>query len=135
MSHSHEHLTDVNTRRLRVSASEWSVVVAWDYPGATLLRVRILRSRDGFAAGPCDGGRPGREVELVYEGDTGSFHDTAVSPRTTYRYTVFARAPGDEWTLWARLRVRTARPRALGLRSLAWRLAGVRLRRTRLPRR
>ena len=111
MSHVHEHLTDVNTHRLCMSASDRAVVVAWDYPGATLLRVRILRSRRAFATGPDDAGRPGGEIMLVYDGESGSYHDLDVSPRTTYRYTVFARADGGEWTLWARRRVRTARRR------------------------
>ena len=65
------------------------------------------------------GTRPGRTTHsgpasiscLVYDGDSGSFRDTDVTPRATYHYTVFARAERGPWTMWARRTVRTARPR------------------------
>jgi hypothetical protein len=133
VSHAQQHITDVNVRRLHVSSTERSVLFAWDYPGSTLLQVRILRSETGFAAGPDDAARPGGGQRLVYEGDAGSFRDLDVTARTVYRYTVFARAEGGEWTPWARRTVRAARPRAFRLRLLAarWRAATARTFRTR----
>ena len=90
MSHATEHITDVRVRRLRVSSRERAIVFGWDYPGATLLEVRILRSSSGFADGPDDAERPVSGQELVYQGVTGSFRDTAVTPGETYCYTVYA---------------------------------------------
>jgi hypothetical protein len=119
VSHARQHITDVNVRRLHVNSTEGSVLFAWDYPGSTLLHVRILRSGSGYAAGPDDGQRPGLDQLAVYEGDTGSFRDAQVTRRTTYHYTVFARAEGGPWTLWARRTVCTARPRFLRLRLMA----------------
>jgi hypothetical protein len=119
VSHAGQHITNVNVRRLHVNSTERSVLFAWDYPGSTLLRVRILRSGSAHAAGPDDARRPGLDQLLVYDGDTGSFRDTDVKPRATYHYTVFARAEGGPWTMWARRTVRAARPRWLWPRVIA----------------
>jgi hypothetical protein len=122
VSHDQEHITDVHVYRLHVGSTEQSVLFAWDYPGSTLLQVRILRSQARLAAGPDDATAASGEQRVVYEGDTGSFRDLAVTPRVLYHYAVFARAEGEQWTLWARRSVRTARPRAPRLRFLAARL-------------
>ena len=119
VSHAQEHITDVHVRRLHVSSMESSVLFAWDYPGSTLLRVRILRSEARPATGPDDAALPDGGRRLVYEGDTGSFRDTDVTARAVYHYAVFARAEGGEWTLWARRSVRAARPRVPRLCFLA----------------
>jgi len=134
VSHAQEHITDVNVRRLHVGGTEHYVLFAWDYPGSTLLRVRILRSEAHPATGPHDADLPGAAQRLVYEGDTGSFRDTDVTARAVYHYTVFARADGGAWTLWARRSVRATRPRAPRLRFLAarWRAALARTGRGRL---
>jgi hypothetical protein len=102
--HEREHLTDVNVRRLRAAAGAAHVTIAWDYPGATLLEVRILRSEAGFAesadaAGASaqaggeagGGGRAPAQQALVYSAASGSFRDTDVRVGATYYYTVFAR--------------------------------------------
>ncbi len=101
------------------------MLFAWDYPGSTLLQVRILRSKRGYAAGPDDAQRPGLGHLVVYDGDSGSFRDTDVTPETAYHYTVFARAEGDPWTLWARRTVRAARPRWVRLRTALARSGGM----------
>jgi hypothetical protein len=133
VSHAQEHITDVHVRRLHVSSTERSVLFAWDYPGSTLLQVRILRSQTSPAASPDDAAVPGGEQRIVYEGDTGSFRDLDVTARAVYHYAVFARAEGDEWTRWACRSVRAARPGAPRLRLLAarWRAALARTFRTR----
>jgi hypothetical protein len=117
MSHASEHVTDTTVFRLRVSPGPAAITFGWDYPGATLLRVRILRSQTGFSetAGATDGtddveaagarrgaaGTKNREggwrrrscptQSVVYDDVTGSFRDTDVVAGTTYYYTVFAR--------------------------------------------
>ena len=127
MSHAREHLTDVNRRRLRVGASERGIVFGWDYPGSTLLDVRILRSRQGYASSADEADRVGSGQLVVYEGCRGCFRDRAVQPKTVYWYTVYARdafrnTEEGRWVLWARLRLRTARPRFPRLRPAALRL-------------
>ena len=98
MSHADEVITDVNRRRVLTRAHEDSFAIAWDYPGRTLLEVRILRSSEGPAASSDDG--PDQGQELVYQDVTGSFRDAGLPPGAPYHYTVFARHPGDAWVRW-----------------------------------
>lgn len=98
VSHADEVITDVNRRRVMVRAHDDSFTIAWDYPGRTLLEVRILRSTEGPAESADDA--PGRGQELVYEDVTGSFRDACLLPDQPYFYTVFARRPGGEWVRW-----------------------------------
>ena len=107
--------TDVNVYRLRLAALPDGIVVfGWDYPGSTLLRVRILRT--GAAPAPENSGaaapapddsvatRPEPDArapwQLVYDGDTGSFRDRVVKPGRAYHYAVFARDGDGPWVLW-----------------------------------
>jgi len=107
--------TDVSVFRLRLApVADGSVVFGWDYPGSTLLRVRILRT--GAAPAPENSGaaapapddsvatRPEPDArapwQLVYDGDTGSFRDRVVKPGRAYHYAVFARNGTDPWVLW-----------------------------------
>jgi hypothetical protein len=150
-SHSSQHLTDVHTRRFFARAGDATIAFGWDYPGSTLLQVRILRSESGFARDA--GGGAGQVV--VYDDVTGSFHDTGLHNGTDYSYTVFARAAGEsgetraagesveahesgeageaghEWARWGERRLR---PEAQGAGETAsfadrCRAAGSRLRR------
>jgi hypothetical protein len=98
--HSTHHITDVRTRRVVSRAGDGAVVIAWDYPGSTLLEVRILRSTAGHALSAGDEARDGSGQALVYHDVTGSFRDEGLQNGTTYRYTVFARHPGGEWVHW-----------------------------------
>jgi hypothetical protein len=98
VSHAEEVITDVNRRRVLARGHEDSFTIAWDYPGRTLLEVRILRSAGGPAASADDGRDQGQE--LVYQDVTGSFRDTCLPPDQSYFYSVFARHPGDEWVPW-----------------------------------
>ena len=98
MSHADEVITDVNRRRVLTRAHEDGFTIAWDYPGRTLLEVRILRSSEGPAASSDDGRDEGQE--LVYQDVTGSFRDTGLSLGQSNFYTVFARHPGEEWVRW-----------------------------------
>jgi hypothetical protein len=96
VSHADEVITDVNRRRVLARAHDDGFTVAWDYPGRTLLEVRILRSAEGFAASAeAQAGQ-----ELVYQDVTGSFRDSGLQPGRPYFYTVFARHPGGAWVRW-----------------------------------
>ena len=119
--------TDVSVFRLRLApVADGSVVFGWDYPGSTLLRVRILRTaavaaealaadatepdsgvaRPRLADAAVNASLPGPEADagspwqLVYDADTGSFRDRGVEQGRAYRYAVFARNGTDPWVLW-----------------------------------
>ena len=97
MSHADEVITDVKRRRVLARAHEDGITIAWDYPGRTLLEVRILRSPVAPAASADDAGEG---QEIVYQDVTGSFRDTGLSPEQPCFYTEFARHPGDAWVRW-----------------------------------
>jgi hypothetical protein len=100
MGHDTEHVTDPRVYRLHASTSPQGVVLAWDYPGSTLLEVRIQRSEVGFAEEPYRGSGHDKlddDQDVVYDGDTGSFHDRTVEPGKTYYYTVWARPLPRGW--------------------------------------
>jgi len=109
--------TSVHVYRLRLAPlADGGVVFAWDYPGSTLLRVRILRA----PAGPDQAATPAAALEagaaaavvpepepdsgtswqVVYDGDTGSFRDRGLPAASAWRYAVFARDGDGPWTLW-----------------------------------
>jgi hypothetical protein len=98
VSHADEVITDVNRRRVLTRAHEDGFTIAWDYPGRTLLEVRILRSSARSARTADDG--PSQGQELVYHDVTGSFRDSGLPPGRGYFYTVFARHPGGDWVRW-----------------------------------
>ena len=102
--HSKRVETSVDVYRLRVaSLAGGTVVFAWDYPGSTLLRVRILRVAAGALP---DAGEPNPEPggaspwRLVYDADTGSCRDGGLPAGSAWRYAVFARDGDGPWTLW-----------------------------------
>ena len=98
MSHADEVITDVNTRRLFAHVEDEHITFGWDYPGRTLLEVRILRSEQRLAASADDGADQGQQI--VYQDVTGSFRDTGLRSDRPFFYTVFARQPGGEWVRW-----------------------------------
>jgi hypothetical protein len=98
VSHADEVITDVTRRRVLARANADNFTIAWDYPGRTLLEVRILRSSEGPAASAADGVDEGQEI--VYQDVTGTFRDTGLPPDQRYFYSVFARHPGDAWVRW-----------------------------------
>lgn len=104
-SHADQTVTDLRVRRVSVASGAGYAALGWDYPGATLLEVRIVRSEREFAREPDD---PARAVSqhIAYQGSAGSYRDTAVQAGETYYYTIFARHPGQlEWLLWERFKV------------------------------
>lgn len=105
--------TDVNVYRLRLAALPGGVVAfGWDYPGSTLLRVRIARAPAGDdesaanAAGRPVVARPsveppdGGDWRVVYDAETGSFRDRDLPAGSRWRYAVYARDGDGPWTLW-----------------------------------
>jgi hypothetical protein len=110
VSHSTEHITDPRVYRLRVAALPEAVVFAWDYPGATLLEVRIVRSREGFARDPDDPARPSGQ-RIVFQGVAGSFRDQDIEAGRRYFYTIYARRQGErQWAAWDRKRIVAGKP-------------------------
>jgi hypothetical protein len=115
--HSTQHLTDVRTRRVYASSGDGYAAIGWDYPGSTLLEVRILRSDHGFAPS-ADGGafEAGGGVAaaagqtVVYHDVSGSFRDAGLQNGRPYYYTVFARHPGREWVRWGGYELRPGLP-------------------------
>jgi hypothetical protein len=115
-SHSTQHLTDVHTRRVYARAGDGCATFGWDYPGSTLLQVRILRSEQSFAcdaeAGGARGVEGGAGQVVVYDDVTGSFRDSGLRNGTQYFYSVFAREAGGsgeaagEWLRWSELKLR-----------------------------
>jgi len=98
VSHADEVITDVHRRRVMARAHGGSFTIAWDYPGRTLLEVRILRSSERPAASADDASDEGQEI--VYQGVTGSYRDAGLAHHQPCFYTVFARHPGEEWVRW-----------------------------------
>ncbi len=107
MSHADEVITDVRRRRVVASDRDDMFTLAWDYPGRTLLEVRILRSGERAAASADEGPAQGQEV--VYQGVTGSFRDGPLLPGRPCHYAVFARHPGAEWMRWGEYSVSAGR--------------------------
>ncbi len=103
----------MNVYRLRLAALPTGVVFGWDYPGSTLLRVRIVRGAAGDAERAAPGRRRGRRVaapdpELARR-CTGGWSTTPIparsaiatcAPATRWRYAVFARDGDGPWVLW-----------------------------------
>ena len=114
--HSTQHLTDVGTRRVYASVGDGYAAIGWDYPGSTLLEVRILRSDRGFAVaavGLPEAGGDGASAAgqtVVYDDVTGSFRDRGLRNGCSYFYTVFARHPNGEWVRWAEYALRPGMP-------------------------
>jgi hypothetical protein len=116
--HSTQHLTDPGVHRVRAGTGDGLVVLGWDYPGSTLLQVRILRS-EREAARDAEGGA-GQEV--VYDDVTGSFRDRAVENGRDCVYSVFARdVTGGDWVPWGEYRLRPGQARGGSVRAVAGR--------------
>ncbi|MCX6363852.1 MAG: hypothetical protein NTW58_06730, partial [Actinobacteria bacterium] len=115
--HSTQHLTDVRTRRVCASSGDGCAAIGWDYPGSTLLEVRVLRSERGFATTADDGASEagggaasGAGQTVVYHDVTGSFRDAGLHNGRPYYYTVFARHCGREWVRWGEYELRPGMP-------------------------
>jgi hypothetical protein len=95
-----QHLTDVQTRRIVTRAGDGYAAISWDYPGSTLLEVRIFRSLERHGDTAHDYEKEGSGQTLVYYDVTGSYRDQGLDNGTTYYYTMWARHPGQQWVHW-----------------------------------
>jgi hypothetical protein len=95
--HATQHLTKVGTYRLLASTRDGEFAAAWDYPGRSLLEVRIVRSVAGFARAAGEGEAQGQSE--VYRDVTGSYRERPGGDRTWF-YTVFAREGAGGWERW-----------------------------------
>jgi len=95
-----QHLTDVQTRRIVTRAGDGYAAISWDYPGSTLLEVRIFRSLERHADTAYDYEKGDSGQTLVYYDVTGSYRDKGLENGTTYFYTMWARHPGQQWVHW-----------------------------------
>jgi len=98
-----------------------AIALTWDVRGARALRWRVLRSVQGFAAGPFDDTVVGRGQTLVSDqARPGSHDDLAAlgslgSPPPAVFYTVFSEDEHGTWRRQARLKLKASDP-ALGRR-------------------
>jgi hypothetical protein len=70
-------------------------------------RVRVLRSRRGFAAHADEAWQGVGGQVMVYEGEGTALRDAGLAPLTDYCYTFFVRAAGGAWEELLRERVAT----------------------------
>lgn len=108
--HSQQHLTDVQTRRIVARAGDGYAAISWDYPGKTLLEVRIFRSLTAHAETAYDYEYEAGAQTLVYYDVTGSFRDDHLENGRPYYYTMFARHPGGMWVHWGNYELRPGEP-------------------------
>ena len=115
--------TNVNVFRLRLAAvADGSVVFGWDYPGSTLLRVRILRVAAPGAARRRRGAgrRAGRR-----RAHPGTWPDRPVAGDLRRRHRFVPRPRRERRQLVALRRVRARRQRSLGALARRGRHAAV----------
>ena len=98
VSHADEVITDVNRRRVMARARDDCFTIAWDYPGRTLLEVRILRSLRGPAETADEG--PGEGQALVYQDVTGSFCDAGLDRARPTTTPSSRDTRSGEWVRW-----------------------------------
>jgi hypothetical protein len=106
----------IHLKRRRVTGA---IVLTWDVRGARALRWRVLRSGNGFAAGPFDDTVAGRGQTLVSDqARPGSRDDLGAleAPLETAFYTICCEDERGAWHRPARIKLDTRDP-ALGRRA------------------
>jgi hypothetical protein len=73
------------------------VAYLWEWAGDKPRRLRVLRSRRGFAAHADEAWQGVGGQFSVYEGEGTSLRDAGLAPRTVYCYTFFVRDDAGEW--------------------------------------
>jgi hypothetical protein len=92
---------------VQVGVSSRTVAYLWEWVGDRPRRIRVLRSRRGFAA-HADEARQGLGGQFaVYEGEGTSLRDAGLAPLTEYHYTFFLRGEAGDWCELLRERVST----------------------------
>jgi hypothetical protein len=92
---------------VQVGVSSRTVAYLWEWVGERPDRIRVLRSRHGFAAHADEGWQGLGGQVAVYEGEGTSLRDAGLAPLTEYCYTFFVREGAGEWRELLRERVST----------------------------
>jgi len=101
---------------VQVAVASHAVVYLWEWVDEKQRRLRVLRSRSGFAAHADEAWQGGGAQIAVYEGEGTSLRDAGLAPLTEYWYTFFVREGAAAWRELLRERLSTvaedAQPRA-----------------------
>ena len=92
---------------LQVAVGSHVVAYLWEWLGDRPRRLRVLRSRRGFAASADEGWQGVGGQLAVYEGEAVSLRDAGLAPLTEYFYTFFLRDGSGAWTELLRDRLST----------------------------
>jgi hypothetical protein len=82
---------------VQVGVGSRVVAYVWEWADGRPHRLRVLRSRQRFAAHADEGWQGVGGQMAVYEGEGTSLRDAGLAPRATYFYTFFVRDGGGEW--------------------------------------
>jgi hypothetical protein len=92
---------------VRVAVGSRVVAYLWEWIGDRPHRLRVLRSRRGFAAGADEGWQGVGGQLAVYEGEGTSLRDAGLAPLNEYFYTFFVRDDAGAWRELLRDRLST----------------------------
>ena len=92
---------------VQVGVGSRVVAYLWEWVGDQPRRIRVLRSRRGFAAHADEAWQGVGGQLAVYEGEGTSLRDAGLSPLTGYCYTFFVRDGAGEWRELLRERIST----------------------------
>jgi hypothetical protein len=82
---------------VQVAVGSRVVAYLWEWIGDRPRRLRVLRSRRGFAASADEGWQGAGGQLAVYEGEGTSLRDPGLAPLTEYFYTFFVRDGAGGW--------------------------------------
>jgi len=82
---------------VQVGVGGHAVAYLWEWVGDRPRRLRVLRSRSGFAAHADEAWQGVGGQFAVYEGEGTSLRDTGLAPLTGYCYTFFVRDDAGGW--------------------------------------
>ena len=83
------------------------VAYLWEWADGRPHRLRVLRSRSGFAAHADEAWQGVGGQFAVYEGEGTSLRDSGLAPLTEYYYTFFVRDGAGEWRPLLKERIST----------------------------
>jgi hypothetical protein len=92
---------------VQVGVGSRVVAYLWEWADGRPHRLRVLRSRQGFAAHADEGWQGVGGQFAVYEGEGTSLRDAGLAPLTSYCYTFFVRDGAGAWRELLRERIET----------------------------
>jgi hypothetical protein len=92
---------------VRVGVGGRVVAYLWEWADDRPRRIRVLRSRRGFATHADEAWQGAGGQFAVYEGEGTSLRDAGLAPLTEYCYTFFVRDGAGDWRELLRERVST----------------------------